>query len=308
MRISVLGEGMLEMSRPDRRDDRWRLGFGGDTLNTAIHLARFGLPVAYVSALGSDPFSMALRGDWAAEGLNVDHVLIDPDHLPGLYAIRTDTQGERSFFYWRNDSAARRLFALPGIDAALAHAAGADLLYLSLISLAILSEEARARIYDLCTQVRQQGGRVAFDSNYRPALWDRPESARAVACQMAALCDIGLPTLSDERLLFGSEDPDSVADHWHGCGTAEVAVKLGASGCLLSTAGRRRLVPAIADIDPVDTSGAGDAFNGGYLAARMQGLDAAAAARLGHELAGWAIRHTGALPKRTAEAPYTPGV
>ncbi|WP_029624599.1 sugar kinase [Sphingomonas sp. KC8] len=308
MQISVLGEGMLEMSRRDRRDDRWQLGFGGDTLNTAIHLARFGLPVAYVSALGNDPFSTALREEWAAEGLNVDHVLADPDHLPGLYAIRTDAQGERSFFYWRNDSAARHLLALPGIDAALAYAAGADLFYLSLISLAILSEDARARVYDLCAEIRQHGGRVAFDSNYRPALWDRPKSARAVACKMAALCDIGLPTLSDERLLFGSRDPDSVADRWHSYGTAEIAVKLGASGCLLSAAGRRRMVPAIADIDPVDTSGAGDAFNGGYLAARMRGLDAATACRMGHQLAGWVITRTGALPKRTAEAPYAPGV
>ena len=305
MRIIALGEGMLEMSRPDRRDDGWRLGFGGDTLNTAIHLARFGLPVTYVSALGSDPFSAVLREDWAAEGLNVDHVLIDPDHLPGLYAIRTDEQGERSFFYWRNASAARHLFALPGIDAALAHAASADLLYLSLISLAILPDEARTRVYDLCAKVRRQGGRVAFDSNYRPALWDTPEDARAVVRQMAGLCDIGLPTLSDEILLFGSQNPDAVADRWRALGTAEVAVKLGAAGCLLSSASHRQLVPVTAKVDPVDTSGAGDAFNGGYLNARMCGQDVSAAARLGHQLAGWAIAHTGALPKRSAEAPYT---
>lgn len=305
MRIVVLGEGMLELARPDCDDSGWQLGFGGDTLNSAIHLARFGLPVAYLSALGSDPFSTALRDDWAAEGLNMDHILTDPDHLPGLYAIRTDAAGERSFFYWRNASAARHLFTLPGIDAAMAYAAGSDLLYLSLISLAVLPADARERIYALCSEVRRQGGRVAFDSNYRPALWDAPASARAAVDRMAGLCDIGLPTLSDEALLFGSADAETVAARWHDQGTAEIAVKLGSAGCLLSSASEQRMVAAVAGVDPVDTSGAGDAFNAAYLNARMRGADMATAAQSGHRLASWVITCAGALPKRSAAAPYT---
>lgn len=304
MRIVVLGEGMLELAQPSRTNDGWQLGFGGDTLNSAIHLARFGLSVAYVSALGIDPFSAALRSDWAAEGLNVDHVLTDSDHLPGLYAIRTDAQGERSFFYWRNASAVRHLFTLPGIDAALTYAAGADLLYLSLISLAVVPADARERIYALCAEVRQQGGRVAFDSNYRPGLWDDAAAARAAVDRMAGLCDIGLPTFSDEALLFGSPDAAAVAARWHAQGAPEIAVKLGAAGCLLSSVSKQRVVAAVAGVDPVDTSGAGDAFNAGYLSARMRGTDIATAAQFGHRLAAWVITCIGALPKSSATAPY----
>ena len=177
MRIAVLGEGMLELARPDSAGPVWQLGFGGDTLNTAVHLARFGLRASYVTALGSDPFSADMRRDWNAEGLDISHVLTDPEHLPGLYAIRTDNAGERSFFYWRGASAARHMFALPGITQALEHMAKADLLYLSLISLAIIGPEAREQVYDLCACVRRNGGRVAFDSNYRPRLWDSTPQA-----------------------------------------------------------------------------------------------------------------------------------
>lgn len=306
MRIAVLGEGMLELAHPDTGtgDGSWQLGYGGDTLNTAIHLARFGLAVSYVTALGGDPFSADLRRDWAGEGLNTDHVLTDPARLPGLYAIRTDAAGERSFFYWRSTSAARNLFALAGIDDALRHMASANLLYLSLISLAVIPGEAREQVYDVCAKVRRNGGKVAFDSNYRPRLWDDVESARTAVERMAGLCDIALPTAADEALLFGTGDPAEIAARWYARGASEIAVKLGAEGCLLSMAGDRQRIPAEAGICPVDTSGAGDAFNAGYLQARMQGRDEASAARSGHRLAAWVVTRNGALPARSDAAPY----
>lgn len=96
MRIVLIGEAMLELSQDD---DGWRLGHGGDTVNMAIHLARSGHNVAYLTALGSDPFSDDLRNRWRAEGINTSLVLTDPTKNPGLYAIRTDDSGERSFFY-----------------------------------------------------------------------------------------------------------------------------------------------------------------------------------------------------------------
>lgn len=309
MRIAVLGEGMLELARPDpagqTKKPAWRLGFGGDTLNTAIHLARFGLPTSYVTALGRDPFSADLRRDWESEGLDIHHVLTDPEHLPGLYAIHTDEEGERRFFYWRNASAARHLFTLPGIDDALRHMARADLLILSLITLAILPRHVHGRVHALCREVRRNGGRVAFDSNYRPRLWDDARAARAATERMAGLCDIALPTASDDAMLFSISDPAEIAAHWHQLGTKEVVVKLGKEGCLLSHDGEQHAVPALAGVRPADTSGAGDAFNAGYLQARMRGQDRTTAAQAGHALAAWVIARHGALPPRSANAPYS---
>ena len=305
MRIAVIGEGMLELSRDATADDRWRLGYGGDTLNTAIHLARLGFDVTFITALGTDRFSERLRSDWRAEGLDLDHVLTDPDRVPGLYAIDTAADGERSFSYWRSDSAARALFSLDGIEDALRAAAHSDLLYFSLITLAVLPDAARTRLYQLGVTVQANGGRVAFDSNFRPQLWANLESLRTAAALAGTVADIALPTITDEQALDHGDDPQTIADHWHRFGVREVVVKLGAEGCFVSILNGERLqVPAAEGLNVVDTSGAGDAFNAGYLGTRLSGGPHQLAARKGAELAAWVIQQPGAIPPADAAAPY----
>ncbi|MDR6114767.1 MULTISPECIES: sugar kinase [unclassified Sphingomonas] len=297
MRIVVVGEGMIELSRAGAQD--WRLGHGGDTLNTAIHLARMGRDVRYVTALGDDPFSATLRHDWAGEGIDTSLIQSDPTRMPGLYAITTDAAGERSFAYWRGQSAARRTLSLPGSDAVLAEAEGADLLLFSLITMAILEPEGQDRLIALAERVRARGGRVAFDGNYRPRLFPDQPTAQAACRRAIAVCDIGLPTLEDETMLEGTSSAEAVQARWHGLGAREVVVKLGAEGCLLASG----LVPPPERLSPRDTSGAGDAFNAGYLAARLDGLDPAEAALRGHRLAGWTVMRPGAIPPRDADMP-----
>jgi len=289
MRTVACGEAMLELS-PD--GDRWQLGYGGDTLNTAIHMARAGIETAYLTALGSDQLSAGFRERWTAEGLDCSLVLAHPGRNTGLYAIATDANGERTFAYWRSESAAREMFAIEGAAAALDKASTTGLLLFSLISLAILPPEGRDVLIDLARSVREKGGRVAFDGNFRPQLWRSIDEARHWRDKAIALCDIGLPTLDDERRL-GAGDGPAVTSHWQGLGCGETIVKLGAAGCLLP-GGELIAPPAI--LDPVDTSGAGDAFNAGYLTARLRGAAIVDAARSGHHLAGWTIMRRGAIP------------
>lgn len=299
--IIVVGEGMLELSRAYAGEaDRWTLGHGGDTLNTAVHLARLGQQVGFITALGSDPFSWSLRTDWAGEGLDLSLMRTDPDRRPALYAITTDAQGERSFTYWRGDSAARRMFALGDNADVLAAGVAAELLYFSMISLAILPPEGRETLFDLCAAVRAGDGRVVFDSNYRPALWDSPEAARAVHLRAIALADIGLPTREDEQALTGLGDPAAIDRAWRDRGVGEVVVKLGGDGCFADGAIRPVPTPMAA----VDTTGAGDAFNAGYLHARLKGRSVAESIASGHRLAGHVIMRRGGIPAISADAPY----
>lgn len=291
-RIVLIGEAMLELSQAG---ESWRLGHGGDTLNTAIHLARGGHDVAYFTALGADPFSTGLRGACAAEGLDTSLMLAHPTRTAGLYAITTDAAGERSFTYWRENSAAREMFALSGIVAAFAAVERADLLCFSLISLAVLPPPARLRLLELARAVRARGGQVAFDGNYRARLWNDPAEARAARNAAIAVANIGLPTLEDETALSGEADADAVAAHWQGLGCGECVVKLGPDGCRLPDG---TVSQPLAVLAPVDTSGAGDAFNAGYLGARVGGRSEAEAAAAGHALAGWTIMRRGAIPAR----------
>lgn len=292
MRAVLVGEAMLELSRDG---ETWRLGYGGDTLNTAIHMARAGVDIAYLTALGCDAMSADLRSKWQKEGIDCSLVLAHPSRSTGLYAISTDAAGERSFSYWRSDSAARDLFALDAVDAALAKAAAADLLAFSLISLAILPDAGRQQLVDLAALVRANGGKVAFDGNYRPRLWESREAACHWRDAAIGVADIGLPTFEDEEALSGVESADDVASHWQSLGCSEVIVKLGREGCRLPDG---TIIAPEAVLCPVDTSGAGDAFNGGYLAVRLAGASPAEAACKGHALAGWTIMRRGAIPPR----------
>ncbi len=328
-KIVCIGEAMLELSK---EGEQWRMGYGGDTLNTAIHLARAGHDVAYLTAIGCDPLSAGLKAEWAAEGLDTSLILDHPTRSTGLYAINTNAAGERSFSYWRDTSAAREMFALPGIAAALAAAEQADLIVYSLITLAILAPEAREQLFDLCHRARARGGKIAFDGNYRPRLWGSAEEARNARDAAIACADIGLPTLEDEQLLNSSpergggtrsvtEGPganatmlistqptspplrgppprsgeDLVAHNWTSLGCTETIVKLGADGARLPNG---NILPPPEILRPVDTSGAGDAFNGGYLAARMNGASVEDAVLAGHRLAGWCVMRAGAIPAR----------
>ncbi len=282
-RIVFIGEAMVELSSNGGQS---LAGYGGDTLNTAIHLARMGHDVAYLTALGSDESSAELKAKWTAEGLDTSLVLQHPTRSTGHYAIANDANGERSFSYWRDSSAAREMFSLPGIDTALAAAAKADLIAYSLITLAILPEAARAQLLTLKP-------RLAFDGNYRPGLW--PNATCAASARDAAIsrASIGLPTLEDEMQISGESSAEDVARYWQSLGCAETVVKMGAKGCLLPDGD---IIPPPQVLSPIDTSGAGDAFNAGYLHARLSGATPQEAAQEGHRLAGWVVMRPGAIP------------
>ncbi|MCJ2182888.1 sugar kinase [Novosphingobium sp. 1949] len=290
--IVCLGEAMLELSGAG---ESWRMGIGGDTVNTAVHLSRAGHRVSYMTAVGACAFSARLREGWEREGVNSTLVLENPAASPGLYAISTDERGERSFTYWRERSAATRLFETPGIAPIVERAQDCDLFYFSLISVAILSDAGRQGLLDLAAGVRRKGGRVAFDSNYRPQLWSSQDEAIAFRDRCIALADFGFPTFEDESTLERAGSPQEVVQKWQDRGCGEVVVKLGADGCLLPDLS---VIPPAQVLVPVDTSGAGDAFNAGYLAQRLNGGTPRSSAVSGNALAAWCVMRRGAVPAR----------
>ena len=234
-RVASIGECMIELRHRSATD--LELGFGGDTLNTAVYLARIGrecgVHVDYVSALGDDAYSDQMLAMWQAEGVGTSLVARLPGRLPGLYTIRTDAQGERSFTYWRSAAAAREVMQDSRADRLAAALAGYELLYLSGITLSILDSPQRAALMALADALRAGGGRVAFDSNYRPVGWPDPATARGVFDELLTRTDIALPGLDDERALYGAADPAAAADRLHRLGVAEVVVKVGAEGSYL---------------------------------------------------------------------------
>ena len=309
VRIACIGECMVELTH--RSETGLELAYGGDTLNTALYLARLtrrpDVAVDYVTALGDDAYSDAMLRSWREEGIGTGLVARLPGRLPGLYTIRTDEFGERSFTYWRGEAAARDLLRDRRAVDLKARLAGCDLLYLSGVTLAILDAVQRRALLEIVDSVRAAGGKVAFDDNFRPAAWVEVEEARTWFKNVLQRTDIALPSLDDERALFGCDDPVAVATRLHGLGVAQVVVKLGPVGCYVSAAGLARMVETTPVDAMVDSTAAGDSFNAAYLAAILSGRPPDAAARAGHRLARLVVCHRGAVIPRSVMADLMPG-
>jgi 2-dehydro-3-deoxygluconokinase len=289
---------MVELSRTVLGGQSWHMGYAGDSHNVAVYLARLGHPVSYMTAIGEDSFSSEMRAEWAKENIGTELVLSHKSRHPGLYAIRVDDAGERSFTYWRGESAARAFFDCSGAEMALAQAAKAQMLYISGITLSLFSESDRARIQRLAEQVRSGGGIVAFDTNYRPKGWADAVTARRAIEAFGRLATITLPTFDDDKALFGDTTAEACALRWRSIGVPEVAVKMGANGCLVATATERRQVPGQQILNVRDTTGAGDSFNAAYLAARLSGYDPFIAGETGNRLASAVVQQSGAIIQR----------
>lgn len=294
-RIACLGEVMIELVV--RADGQARLGVAGDTFNTAVYLVRAlrgtGARVAYVTALGHDPYSERILRAIEGHGIETGWVERRAGMMPGLYAIDTDTNGERSFSYWRSASAARSLFSEP-CEMPITRLDDFDLVLMSGISLAILPPPVRARLIDWAAGFSAAGGWVAYDSNHRPSLWESAEAARQAGAAMWARADIALPSLDDEIALFGDAGEAGVLARLAAAGVTRGALKRGARGP--RDLGGRATPDGLTAVAPVvDSTAAGDSFNAGYVAALAQGRGPVAAMAEGHALAAKVIAHSGAI-------------
>lgn len=289
MKVAAIGEAMIELSMDG---DRAAVGVAGDTLNSAIYLKRSApdIEVDYLTRLGTEPFSAKIRDFIAAQDVGTAAIESDPDGTPGLYAITTDASGERSFTYWRDNAAARSVF-LRGDGPDFSVLEGYDVAYLSGISLAILPEQTRVALMRWLDTFRSNGGRVVYDSNYRPRLWQDKATAQAVNAAMWALSDIALPSIDDEQAIT-DESAEAVAARFVAMGKTG-ALKRGPSGPLcLATGTSGDYAPATR---VVDTTAAGDSFNGAYLGAVLSGMSQSDALQEGHNLASRVIGHKGAI-------------
>lgn len=294
IRVAAIGECMLELQA---RGSAWHLGHAGDTFNT-LWMMRAVLPPAaeadFVSAFGDDSFSAQQCDFMAAQGIGTAASPRLPDQRPGLYAITLDAMGERSFSYWRSESAARRLADDPALLRRSLN--GRNMIHVSGITLAILTPEAGQNLRDELARARADGALVAFDPNWRPSLWSDQETARKAMTELLEICDIAMPSWPDEGVLFGDATPAEACRRLASLGIPEVALKQGADGVLICVKGAEpQIIPAMSNVIPLDTTGAGDGFNGAYLAARLAGYPAPQAARIANRLAAEVIEVYGAL-------------
>jgi 2-dehydro-3-deoxygluconokinase len=295
-RVACIGECMIELKQA--KDGLYSRAFGGDTLNTAIYLARLGVEVDYFTALGNDPMSDEMLAAWAAEGVGTARVVRLKGKLPGLYMIQTDAVGDRRFFHWRESAAARRLMDLPETDDILDSLGGYDVVYLSAITLSIYSAEGRTKLFGALQRARKRGARIVFDTNFRASGWPDPDIARAVLREAFAISDILLASSEDLLPLYPYEGDEQLLARMP---CDEAVLKLLSPGSIVRFKGVSRQMRADPVTQPVvDTTAAGDSFSAAYIAARLAGAEPVEAAQAGHRLGGAVVCHPGAIIPRSA--------
>ncbi len=292
-RFLAIGECMVELAATG--DGQFRQGFAGDTFNTAWYARRALGPdwaVGYFTAVGDDSVSRRMLAFMADQGIDTGRIRRLTGRRPGLYLIEL-TNGERSFVYWRETSAACALADdEPALEAAVAEA---DAVYFSGITLAILAPQARARLLSVLARAKARGAMVAFDSNIRSRLWPDEAAMRAAIRAAARVATLALPTVPDETALFAEADASVTAARYSADGVPEVVVRAGADPALVVWPAGRILVAPEKAVTPVDTTGAGDSFNGTYIAARLTGEGPERAAQEAHATAARVIGAYGAL-------------
>jgi len=295
-KVACIGECMIELKQA--HGGLYARGYGGDTLNTAVYLARLGVDVDYITALGDDPMSEEMLAGWAAEGVGTKRVMRLKGKLPGIYMIQTDDGGERRFFHWRESAAARSLMELPDTDDILDSLATYDVVYLSAITLSIYSAQGRAKLIGALHHARKHGVRIAFDTNFRARGWPDPDVARAVFHEAFAVSDMVLASTEDLLPLYPYESDERLMAR---IPCSEAVLKLLEPASIVRFGGVSREMRAEPVTQPVvDTTAAGDSFSAAYIAARLAGEEPVEAARAGHRLAGVVVCYPGAIIPRSA--------
>lgn len=299
--IALFGECMIELR--GEFFGTMQQTFGGDTLNTAVYLARLTtdteIEVAYATQLGTDAYSQAMVEAWSDDGIDTSMVRRAEGKMPGLYTIQVDDKGERTFYYWRDMSAAKDYFVghSSPLEDRLKYI---DAFYYSGISLAVQPDSGRERLLSFIEKLRARGGKVFFDNNYRPRVWRGNPNTVEWYNRAFANADAAFITLEDNEHLYGLK-PDAALAHALALPPAEVVIKRGTDPSVVRIAGDAPFeVPTFKVQKVVDTTGAGDSFAAGYLAARLQGQPPAVAARSGNKMASIVVQHAGAIIPREA--------
>jgi len=295
--IVSIGEPLIEFHRPKDGDGRtWLQGFGGDSQNVAIAVARQGAAAGYLTSVGQDWMGDAFLDLWKAESVDASKVGRHPTAPTGVNFVTHGPAGHK-FDYLRKNSAAS---LMTPADLPKDYIAGARFLHVSAIGQAI-SETARAACDEAIATARAAGVKVSYDTNLRLRLWDL-ETARTKIHATIPLCDVALPSLDDSRQLTGLSTADEIADFYLGLGTPLVALKMGSEGALLALPGRRIRIPPHR-VDAVDATGAGDTFDGSFLARLLEGDDPETAASYANVAAALSTLGYGAvtpIPRREA--------
>ncbi|MBB1453219.1 sugar kinase [Pseudoalteromonas sp. SG43-1] len=292
--IYFIGECMVELRAMSAAT--LHQSFAGDVYNSAVYLKRCfpQVTTSVVTALGQDNLSKKMLERFESEQINTQLVFAHDTKVPGMYYIETDEHGERSFIYWRNDSAAKKVVDFLDADA-LDQLSQGDMFFFSGISLAIIEESAREDFWKVVKQLKDAGVKIVFDPNYRARLWNSVEETKEQYHLAFTFADITLPGVEDLTTLYDVHSVEAVVEYLKPYQIEEIVVKNGPESVVTKEGDTLQSHTIIPVTNVVDTTSAGDAFNGVYLGARLSDKSISSAVQLAAKAAGTVIQQPGAI-------------
>ena len=289
-----IGEAMAELSPtisdPADTSGSYQLGWGGDTSNVVIGMSRLGKKVGYITKVGDDELGHGLLKLWKDENVDSTKVKISKDGWTGLYLVSLRDWGHREFTYFRKGSAAS-LLRPSELDKR--YLESTRMLHVSGIGQAI-SKSSRDSISKAITIVRDNGGLISYDPNVRTKLLPL-EEIKKIVLETLPLVDIMLPSIDDAVLLYGRKTASELTRRLLSKGPKVVAMKMGMNGCIVGAASGKNYRIRGHPVHAVDTTGAGDAFDAGFLASYLDGDDVVNSAAIGNFVAALKVQQLGAI-------------
>lgn len=294
--LVVMGECMVEFS--PLADGEYKQSFAGDVYNTAVYLKRLlanASNVSLLTAVGKDSLSQQMLQVLAQENINSEFVEQLYSQQMGAYLIQTSEDGERSFVYWRDTSAAKSTLSSLSEASKKKLIAQTDIFYFSGISIAILNPLDRQLFWQLLGLLKSAGVQIVFDSNYRAKLWQNNEEAKSQFEQAFGYANVVFAGVEDFEFLYGSGAFDAITAYLQPFEIDEVIIKNGANEMMCIAKGHSCFIPVTVVKNVVDTTSAGDSFNAGYLAAKQMGYSLPDAVEYAAKIAAIVIQHHGAI-------------
>lgn len=262
--IVALGECLVEFS--ELEGELYRQSFAGDTLNTLFYASRLGLATGYISMLGDDPYTGGIETLLSAE--QIDRSLVGrSSRTNGIYFIKRDSSPNTRLHFIRDRSAAKQAIDLLDLQFVREYILNSHVFHLSLIAIGMT--ENKQRLLELVGSV---AGRIliSLDTNYRSSVWESSDQARETLADYLPHIDLLFVTDTDDRAYHGERSTVEVIKHYQSFGVPEFAYRMGAAGSIVFS-GKADGIKAIPNIEVLDTTGAGDAYNAGYLFLKLGG-------------------------------------
>lgn len=284
-----LGECLVELRR--EHPAHYTQSYAGDVFNSLYYASRLGLRTGFISQFGSDHFTGNLISLCRNERIDISLCKTSATRANGIYTILTDDPGQPSYSFWRAGSAATMTLAETPIEEIAEYIAQSKNFLFSAIGLSIFRETEK--LFSLLQAVNKRA-RIYFDVNVRPSLWNNPEQLKLYIERLAPLVDTIFISSSDDRHLYGERAGKDCAEWLRNLGYGRIIYRNGAQPTLAWSNDTGYIeVPAMPNVEVIDATGAGDAFNSGFIA--MQDSPFEEAVRFGNVCGAIAIGADGAL-------------